>query len=64
MRLARNLRALLDERGWSQTRLMYESRIPQTTISAVACGRGGTTLKTLRRLKAALGCSWDELLGD
>ena len=62
MTFVRNMRRLMFERGWSQKRLGIESGVAQSTVSAVMTGARRPTLPTLRRIKAALGCTWDEML--
>ena len=62
--LPRNLCRLMAERGWTQARMGIEAGMPQSTVSAIARGTRTPTLATLRKIRAALGCSWDELLGE
>lgn len=62
--LSRNLRRLMYERGLSVTALARMTRIAIPTLSKVVNHRNGTTLKTLRAIREALGCSWDALLGE
>lgn len=61
-RVARNLMWMLIDRDWSQTRLVRESGLAQSTVNAVCNARSSPSVRTLRRLKETLGCTWEELL--
>ena len=62
--LADNLLRLMEERGWTQSELARRAHMPPSMISRLVCKGSGINIPTARRLKAALGCSWDELLGE
>lgn len=62
--LAIGLWRLLDERGMTQVMLAARAGIGKTTITNYINGYSGATLHKLRRIKAALGCTWEELLGE
>ena len=50
------------QRGWSQMQLGHASRIPQTFISLIECGRGIPTADQADRLSRALDVPVDLLL--
>jgi transcriptional regulator with XRE-family HTH domain len=60
-RVARNLMGMLIDRDWSQTRLVRESGLAQSTVNAVCNARSMPSIRTLRRLKETRGCTWEEL---
>lgn len=53
--LARNLRRLRFERGWSQDDLAAEAGVRQALISAIEVETANPTLETLDRVASALG---------
>lgn len=57
------LRACREAKGWTQFELSLKSGIPAAAISFYECGERGPSIYNLRRLKKALHCTWDELLG-
>ena len=61
--LARNMRRLMADRGWSAKRMTYETELSRSTVDYLLNGQRGATLAVLRRIRSALGCTWDELLG-
>jgi transcriptional regulator with XRE-family HTH domain len=62
--LGKNLQKLLADRGESQTSFAKRIGVHQSQVSNWVRGANSPTLQTLRKVKAALGCTWDELLGD
>lgn len=58
-----NLKRLRLSKDWSQSCFSIASRFSQSQISDFETGRRTPTLKNLFRLRAALGCSWEDLLG-
>ena len=61
--LGKNLRELIADRGESQTSLAKRMGVHQCQVSNWVRGAHSPTLQTLRKVRAALGCTWDELLG-
>lgn len=69
MTFAENLRRMLDERGMSQWALgrLINPVCPKSGQSAVHSwcrGRTKPTYDSLIDLRAALGCTWEELMCD
>ena len=64
MSLGKNIRRLRQDNAWSQADLSARTGIKVGHISTLEKGRGNPTLDTLKRLRDALDCSWDTLLGD
>lgn len=60
--LARNLRRLRLERGWSQDDLAAEADVRQALVSAIEVETANPTLETLDRIAAALGVDLARLL--
>lgn len=60
---AANLRRVMAERGMTQAELCRRTGIGRATIWNWRNGDAQPTLGALRVLHAALGCTWDELLG-
>lgn len=60
--LAHNLRRLVRERHTTMLDLGARAGVSHTTLYDIG-RRFSPTLHTLRAVKAALGCTWDELLG-
>jgi len=58
-----NFKRLLADRGESQTSFAKRIGVHQSQMSNWVRGANSPTLQTLRKVKAALGCTWDELLG-
>lgn len=52
--LARNLRLIRAERGWSQERLAFEAGLNRTYLSAVERSEQNISLDNIHRLAAAL----------
>ncbi len=61
-KLADNMWRMLGERDWSQSKLASETELSISTMNNTMNTRHGVTLRTLRKIRAALGCTWDELL--
>jgi transcriptional regulator with XRE-family HTH domain len=59
--LARNLRRLRLERGWSQDELAAEARTRQALVSAIEIGAANPTLASLEKLAATLEVTLAEL---
>jgi transcriptional regulator with XRE-family HTH domain len=59
--LARNLRRLRLERGWSQDDLAAEAGTRQAFVSAIENGEANPTLDSLEKLAATLGVTLAEL---
>ncbi len=62
--LARNLRRLRLERGWSQDDLAAEAKMRQALVSAIEVGAANPTLASLEKLAATLGVALAELFGQ
>ncbi|GAA3846412.1 hypothetical protein GCM10022626_14270 [[Pseudomonas] carboxydohydrogena] len=60
--LARNLRRLRLERGWSQDDLAAEADVRQALVSAIEVETANPTLETLDRVATALGVELAKLL--
>ena len=58
------LLALLSSRGMSQIDLCRRAGIARSTVGNYATGKAQPTLTTLRLMREALGCTWEELLGE
>lgn len=59
-----NLRQLLRDRGITQTELGKRMYVTQACIGEYINRKGGPTVATIRRLKEAIGCTWEDLLGE
>jgi transcriptional regulator with XRE-family HTH domain len=58
-----NVRRLRYQLGWTQSRLAEAVDLELRTIQKFEAGDINVPLTTLYRMKRALGCPWDELLG-
>ncbi len=61
---ARNLRRLLYERDMSAKQFSHASGINHASVYDYLNGRHEPNCPMLRRIRATLGCTWDELLGE
>lgn len=61
-RLAKNLRRLRQQRGWSQEGLAFEARIHRTYISDLERGARNPTITVVDKLAATLEVKMGELL--
>ena len=52
------------QRGWAQLTLAAKAGLTQQTVSLSRAQRAKPTLDTAKRLAAALGLRWEELLGE
>ena len=57
------LRRWLRENGVSQAELARRAGLDRKVVSALASGRRDGNLATWRRIRQALGCSFDDILG-
>lgn len=62
--LAWNILRMLAERGWTRDDLAAKSGVSKSTIGCYLTTDHEPTLKRLRKIHDALGCSWDELLEE
>ena len=62
--LARNLRRLRAERGWSQERLAHEAGLNRTYLSAVERSEQNISLDNIHKLAVAFGQSAASLLDE
>ncbi len=61
-RLAKNIRRLRQEKGWSQEELAHEARIHRTYISDLERGVRNPTITIIERLAQTLGVEARELV--
>ena len=61
-KFGKHLRALREERGWSQEEFADRAGLHRTYVSAVERGVRNPTLSVLERLAKALGVSMAELV--
>lgn len=64
-RLAASLSLAMHRRGLTQLALSNLSGVPQPTISRILSGEDESLIRlgTVEKIKRALGCTWDDLLG-
>jgi transcriptional regulator with XRE-family HTH domain len=63
-RLARNLRRLREDKGWSQEKFAFEAGIHRTYVSDIERGARNPTIMVLEKLASPLGVTVSVLLGD
>jgi len=63
-RLAVNVRALREAKGWSQAELSERSKVPQSSIHYIEAGSRRPRIDTLQSLATALGVTVAELLDE
>jgi transcriptional regulator with XRE-family HTH domain len=61
-RIARRLKSLRADKGWSQEDLANASGVPLNTIRSAETTRTGMNLDTAYKLTEALGCTLDVLV--
>ena len=61
---ARNLKRLLYERDMSVKQFSRASGINHASVYDYLNGTHAPSYAMLRRIRATLGCTWDELLGE
>ncbi|MCZ8324676.1 MAG: helix-turn-helix transcriptional regulator [Sphingomonadaceae bacterium] len=64
LRLARNLRRLREQKGWSQEKFAFEANIHRTYVSDIERGARNPTITVVEKLAAPLGVTVSELLAD
>ena len=64
LRLARNLRRLREQKGWSQEKFAFEANIHRTYVSDIERGARNPTIVVVEKLAAPLGVTAAELLAD
>ena len=62
-RVARNMKRLRGERGWSQEELADRAKLHRTYISGVERGARNPTLTVLDKIATALEVTLSELVG-
>lgn len=64
-RLSASLSLAMRRRGLTQLALAELSGVPQPTISRILSGEDESLIRlgTVEKIKRALGCTWDDLLG-
>jgi transcriptional regulator with XRE-family HTH domain len=60
--LARNIRRLRNERGWSQQDLAFEAKVRQAFVSSLEHAKANPSLELLDRVAAAFDLSVADLL--
>ena len=63
-RLARNLRRLREDKGWSQEKFAFEAGIHRTYVSDIERGARNPTIMVLEKLASPLGVTASVLLDD
>jgi transcriptional regulator with XRE-family HTH domain len=63
-RLARNLRRLREDKGWSQEKFAFEAGIHRTYVSDIERGARNPTILVREKLASPLGVSASVLLSD
>lgn len=61
-RLARNLRSLREQKGWSQEQFAFEAGIHRTYVSDIERGARNPTITVVEKLAGPLGVTVSELL--
>ena len=61
-RLAKNMRLLRRERGWSQEALAHEADLHRTYVSDIERGARNPSLTAIDKIARALGVSCGDLL--
>lgn len=61
---AENLKRLMKERGFSQNKMYLATGINGRQSWMWRSGNNLPSLKNLAKMRMALGCTWDELLGE
>jgi transcriptional regulator with XRE-family HTH domain len=61
-RLAKNMRLLRRERGWSQEALAHEADLHRTYVSDIERGARNPSLTAIDKIARALGVSCGQLL--
>ena len=61
-RLARNLKRMREQKGWSQERFAFEAEIHRTYISDLERGARNPTIAIVEKLAVGLGTTASELL--
>lgn len=61
-RLARNLRRLRQEKGWSQEAFAFEADVHRTYVSDLERGARNPTISVVEKLAKALGVKLGRLL--
>lgn len=64
MTFYQNLRRLMLRSGLSQAELARKMHVSRVCVHYWYWGINEPSLETLVRLKKALGCTWEELIGD
>lgn len=59
-----HLYRLLKRQRISQSELARRLYVTQATVNCYTRGVNGPTVATLRRIKDAIGCTWEELLDE
>lgn len=62
--LATNMLRMMGRRGWTSRELAVRSGLHVNTINNYLRGSHEPTLRKLRKLRDAFGCTWDELLEE
>lgn len=62
-RLGANIRRQRTSRGITQERLAEAVQLNPRTVQKIEAGETNILVTTLMRIRKALKCSWDELLG-
>jgi transcriptional regulator with XRE-family HTH domain len=58
-----NVRRQRSVRGFSQEKLAEKADLNIRNVQRIEAGEINILITTARRIKSALGCSWDDLMG-
>jgi transcriptional regulator with XRE-family HTH domain len=61
-RLAKNLRQLREQKGWSQEQFAFEAHIHRTYVSDIERGARNPTITVVEKLAVPLGVTASDLL--
>lgn len=64
LRLARNLRRLREQKGWSQEKFAFEANIHRTYVSDIERGARNPTITVVEKLAVPLGVTASDLLSE
>lgn len=64
LRLAKNLRRLREQKGWSQEKFAFEANIHRTYVSDIERGARNPTIVVVEKLAVPLGVTASELLAE
>lgn len=62
--MGKNMKLIMKEKGITQQELSYRTGIAQSTLSKYMNGKINPLIRPIHKISRAIGCTFDEIIGE